>query len=115
MKTDTQKTKKLLQEFPIPTAEEWRAAAEQLLKGAPFEKVMQSDTPEGIRLEPIFRKEVLEDLPGSQTQPGFDGYLRGTQAAGYSQSPWVYCHHIDMARQLVASRLQPLGLRLWIS
>lgn len=88
MKTDTQNTEKLLQEFPIPTAEEWRAAAEQLLKGAPFEKVMQSDTPEGIRLEPIFRKEVLENLPASQTLPGFDGYLRGTQAAGYSQSPW---------------------------
>ena len=88
MNTDSQNTVKLLEEFPKATAEQWRQAAEQLLKGAPFDKVMTSSTPEGIRLEPIFRKEVLEGLPAAQTQPGFDGYLRGTQAAGYSQEPW---------------------------
>ncbi|MGJ8649953.1 MAG: methylmalonyl-CoA mutase family protein [Opitutaceae bacterium] len=82
------KTQKLLNEFPASTPEEWRTAAEKLLKGAPFDKVMTKQTPEGIRLEPIFRKEVLEQLPASETQPGFDGYLRGTNAAGYTEKPW---------------------------
>lgn len=78
----------LLKEFPETSAEEWRAAAEQLLKGAPFDKVMKRQTPEGILLEPIFRKEVLDDLSATQTRPGFDGYLRGTKAAGYRGEPW---------------------------
>lgn len=82
------KTQTLLNEFPASTPEEWRTAAEKLLKGAPFDKVMTKQTPEGIRLEPIFRKEVLEQLPASETQPGFDGYLRGTNAAGYTEKAW---------------------------
>lgn len=82
------KTQTLLNEFPASTPEEWRTAAEKLLKGAPFDKVMTRQTPEGIRLEPIFRKEVLEQLPASGTQPGFDGYLRGTSAAGYTEKAW---------------------------
>jgi methylmalonyl-CoA mutase len=88
MNTDTKNTTKLLEEFPANTAEQWREATEKLLKGAPFDKVMTRDTPEGIRLQPIFRKEVLENLPSAETQPGFDGYLRGTNAAGYSVEPW---------------------------
>jgi methylmalonyl-CoA mutase len=88
MDTDTHKPEKLLTEFPTPTAAEWRKAAEQLLKGAPFDKVMTTATPEGITIEPILRQDVLACLPGTQTQPGFDGYLRGTTAAGYSVNPW---------------------------
>ncbi|MGZ0655377.1 methylmalonyl-CoA mutase family protein [Coraliomargarita sp. W4R53] len=88
MKTDKQATQPLLSEFPATSAEEWRDAAEKLLKGKPFDKVMTRQTPEGIRLEPIFRKEVLDGLPASATLPGFDGYLRGTSAIGYRTEPW---------------------------
>lgn len=88
MNKDIKKDSKLLTEFPPTTAEEWREAADQLLKGAPFDKVMRRRTPEGILLEPIFRKEVLNDLPASETRPGFDGFLRGTHAAGYQAKAW---------------------------
>ncbi len=88
MNQDTKINEKLLTEFPASTAEEWREAAEKLLKGKPFDKVMTQQTPEGIRLEPIFRKEVLDALSATETLPGFDGYLRGTQAAGYKNEPW---------------------------
>ena len=49
---------------------------------------MKRMTPEGIELEPIFWKDVLDALPATETVPGFDGYLRGTTAAGYNQAPW---------------------------
>ncbi|MDQ8194099.1 methylmalonyl-CoA mutase family protein [Coraliomargarita sp. SDUM461004] len=88
MKTDKQATQPLLTEFPATSAEEWRDAAEKLLKGKPFDKVMTRQTPEGIRLEPIFRKEVLDGLSAAETFPGFDGYLRGTSATGYQKEPW---------------------------
>lgn len=78
----------LLSEFPKSTAEMWRDAADKLLKGRPFDKVMRSQTPEGICLEPIFRKEVLDRLSATESFPGFDGYLRGTKASGYQQDPW---------------------------
>jgi len=94
MNQETNPTEKLLSEFPATSAEEWREAAEKLLKGKPFDKVMTEQTPEGIRLEPIFRKEVLDQLPSSQTLPGFDGYLRGTSAAGYAREPWEIAQEI---------------------
>lgn len=81
-------TRKLLTEFPAATPDQWRVAAEKLLKGAPYDKVMTRQTPEGIRLEPIFWKDVLDGLPATETQPGFDGYLRGTHASGYRVEPW---------------------------
>lgn len=85
---DTKKPEPLLSEFPASTAEEWRDAADKLLKGKPFDKVMKRKTPEGICIEPIFRKEVLDQLSATETLPGFDGYLRGTSASGYQQEPW---------------------------
>lgn len=78
----------LLSEFAVPTPEQWREAAEKLLKGAPFEKIMTRMTPEGIKLEPIFWKDVLDQLPAVDSLPGFDGFLRGTKAAGYAGEPW---------------------------
>ncbi|MGJ8640366.1 MAG: methylmalonyl-CoA mutase family protein [Opitutaceae bacterium] len=85
---DSQKQESLLSEFPASTAEEWREAADKLLKGKPFDKVMKRQTSEGICIEPIFRKEVLDQLSAAETLPGFDGYLRGTSASGYKQEPW---------------------------
>ena len=94
MNKDTQKNKRLLEEFPAATPEQWREAADKLLKGAPYEKVMERQSPEGIRLKPIFWKEVLDTLPAADTQPGFDGYLRGTKASGYRVQPWEIAQEI---------------------
>lgn len=88
MNKDNPERERLLDAFDPASAEEWREAAEKLLKGIPFEKAMIRRTPEGILLEPIFWKQVLEDLPGTQTLPGFDGYLRGTCSGGYRSRPW---------------------------
>lgn len=43
-----------LAEFPAATADQWRQAAEALLKGAPFAKKMITRTAEGIELQPIY-------------------------------------------------------------
>jgi len=79
---------KLFEEFPDSTQPEWRSAAEKLLKGKPFDKVMRHKSLEGIEFEPILWKDVLDDLPETKALPGFDGYLRGTHAAGYTTNPW---------------------------
>src|SRR6056297_909087 len=94
----------LLNEFPVPSKEDWREAAEQLLKGAPFDKMMKRMTPEGILLEPIFWKDVLDNLPAAETMPGFDGYLRGTSAAGYSEEPWEIAQELPYGTPLEFNR-----------
>jgi methylmalonyl-CoA mutase len=88
------KTEKLAAEFPANTHAEWKVAAEKLLKGAPFDKIMLTKTPESITLQPIYEKEVLAGLPEAATLPGQDGYLRGTRPDGYRINPW------DIAQEL---------------
>ena len=57
----------------------WREAAEQLLKGAPFDKVMRSNTPEGIRLEPIYRLEA-------NPLPWLDAMLNGAEHTNFFEN-----------------------------
>jgi methylmalonyl-CoA mutase len=101
---DQSNNKTLLDDFPVPTKEEWRDAAEQLLKGAPFDKMMKRMTPEGIELEPIFWKDVLDHLPAAETLPGFDSYLRGTSAAGYREEPWEIAQELPYGTPLEFNR-----------
>ncbi len=85
---ETTKPQALLDEFPRPSYEDWKKAAEALLKGAPFEKKMRTRTVEGITLEPIYRQESvrglahLDDLPGSPASP------RASRPSGFLGASW---------------------------
>ncbi len=79
---------KLLSEFPANSYAEWKAAAEALLKGAPFEKKLLTRTPEGITLQPIYNASDIEGIDAVNSLPGADGNLRGTRAIGYRGEPW---------------------------
>jgi len=71
-----------LSEFSSARPEEWRAAAEKLLKGVPFEKKMISRTYEGIDLQPIYTAEpagapaIDRELPGNPPFPVGDAVDR---------------------------------------
>lgn len=95
----------LLDDFSAPSKEEWRDAAEKLLKGAPFDKLMKRMTPEGIELDSIFWKDVLDNLPAAETLPGFDGFLRGTSAAGYREEPWEIAQELPYGTPLEFNRV----------
>ncbi len=84
----TETNQDLLKDFKQATYEEWRAAAEALLKGAPFEKRMLTKTPEGIVLQPIYRKEDVEKLATSTNAPGEGNFARGAEASGYLGNAW---------------------------
>ena len=70
-----------LDEFPIPSYEEWKKEAVDSLKGAPFEKKLITKTPEGIDIQPIYRKEDLAGLAHLGSLPGEAPYVRGTRAS----------------------------------
>ena len=77
-----------LDEFTPPTDEEWKAACEALLKGAPFEKKMFTKTYEGITFDPMYTRKHTEDILPKGVMPGMGDYLRGVDAAGYIGKPW---------------------------
>jgi methylmalonyl-CoA mutase len=80
--------KELQATFPAHSYEAWKAAAEELLKGKPFEKVLVTPTYEGFDLQPIFRKDDLAALTFSQDLPGAGSFVRGGKATGYFGHRW---------------------------
>jgi len=66
-------------EFTIPTYEAWRKEAEATLAGAPFEKKLVTTTPEGIALQPIYRREDLENVKHLGSTPGEKPFVRGAR------------------------------------
>ena len=84
-----------LDEFTPPTDEEWKAACEALLKGAPFEKKMFTKTYEGITFEPMYTRKHTEDILPKGVMPGMGDYLRGVDAAGYIGKPWGIAQACD--------------------
>ncbi len=83
-----------LDEFPAATYDQWRHAAEESLKGAPFDKKLITATPEGIKLQPIYSKEDLEELSLPESWPGLPPFVRGPAAAGFKAKPWLIAQEL---------------------
>ncbi len=84
-----------LDEFTPPTDEEWKAACEALLKGAPFDKVMFTKTYEGITFDPMYTRKHTEDILPKNSFPGMGDYLRGAKISGYVGKPWGVAQSCD--------------------
>lgn len=87
----------LFAEFPPHTYEDWKNAAVELLKGAPFEKKLLTKTHEGITLQPIYRKEDAANLPHLQALPGLGMAVRSNRVAGYLDRSWEVSQELDIA------------------
>jgi methylmalonyl-CoA mutase len=83
-----------LEEFPAATYEEWKKAAEESLKGAPFDRKLITQTPEGIRLQPIYNRQDVEDLSIPEAWPGLAPFTRGSSAAGFKAKPWLVAQEL---------------------
>ena len=78
----------LFEDFPTPTFQQWREVGEVTLKGAKLEENVVTDTYEGIRLQPLYRREDIEKYPFLSTLPGDFPYLRGTNEKDNQHEPW---------------------------
>ena len=93
----------LLSEFPEHTYEQWHAAAEALLKGAPFEKLLVSKTYEDITIQPIYRREDIASLAQRKDFPGAASLVRGSHAEGFLKAGW------EVSQELKASSTTELN------
>jgi methylmalonyl-CoA mutase len=88
---------RLLEEFPEHTYEQWRAAAEALLKGAPFERLLVSKTYEDITIQPIYRREDIAGLEQCNDFPGTGSLVRGSHAQGFLKAGWEVSQELKAA------------------
>jgi methylmalonyl-CoA mutase len=71
---------RLFAEFEPADYAQWKAEAEHLLKGAPFDKKMFTRLPEGITLASLYRSEDVAGLSFADAPPGSAPYARGSRA-----------------------------------
>ncbi|MDE6489831.1 MAG: methylmalonyl-CoA mutase small subunit, partial [Muribaculaceae bacterium] len=64
---------------PPASTEECRAKVDADLKGAPFEKKLVWRTNEGFNVQPMYRREDIENLKTTDSLPGEYPYVRGTR------------------------------------
>ncbi|MCR9257931.1 MAG: methylmalonyl-CoA mutase [Alphaproteobacteria bacterium] len=77
-----------MSEFEKPSQEAWAAAAEKELKGKPIDGLTR-ETPEGLKIKPLYTAADLEGLDHLGTLPGFAPYVRGPRATMYANRPWT--------------------------
>lgn len=100
----------LLSEFPGHTYEQWHAAAEALLKGASFEKLLVSKTYEDITIQPIYRSEDIMDLPHRNHLPGADSLVRGSRPGGFLGTGWEVSQELNAGSAQEFNRIAHEGL-----
>ncbi|WP_299616360.1 methylmalonyl-CoA mutase [Pelagibius sp.] len=70
------------------TLEDWQALAAKELRGADPGSLAW-ETPEGIRVKPLYTAADLEGLEGVNSLPGFAPFTRGPRATMYAGRPWT--------------------------
>ncbi len=71
-----------------PEKQKWIDLATKELRGKPLES-LDWETPEGIRVKPLYTAEDTEGLPSVNTLPGMAPYVRGPKATMYAGRPWT--------------------------
>jgi methylmalonyl-CoA mutase len=68
--------------------EAWRALASQELRGRDPDEMIR-ETPDGLRLRPLYTAADLENLSYADSLPGAFPFLRGPRATMYANRPWT--------------------------
>ena len=72
--------KKLFEEFPPVTTEQWEAVIEKDLKGADYNKKLVWKTAEGFQVRPYYRAEDLQHITWMGVMPNQFPFVRGNRS-----------------------------------
>ncbi|MFB4162837.1 methylmalonyl-CoA mutase family protein [Alteribacillus sp. JSM 102045] len=98
-------------DFPVPDEKTWYEAAQASLKGKSVEKLLSTETDEGITLKPLYREEDREGLAYADTLPGQSPHVRGIHAASEHPFPWEAAQPIWERTPETANREMKEGLQ----
>jgi len=73
--------------LPKPDLDAWSKAATKAAAGG--EAALVWKTPEGIAVKALYTAADLRGLPHADSLPGFEPFVRGTQATMYAVRPWT--------------------------
>ncbi len=71
-----------------PNKKRWEELASKQMKGKSPE-ALEWESPEGIRVKPLYTGEDIEKIDHLNTLPGFPPYTRGPMATMYAGRPWT--------------------------
>jgi methylmalonyl-CoA mutase len=77
--------------FPLKTKQDWKAKAEESLKGKSIE-TLKSSTYENIILKPLYSREDNQEVPD---YPGGSDFRRGINPLGYVTNDWKVAQRIS--------------------
>ncbi|BAE53044.1 Methylmalonyl-CoA mutase, N-terminal domain/subunit [Paramagnetospirillum magneticum AMB-1] len=77
-----------MSEFPKKSVSDWEALASKDLKGA-SPSTLDWETPEGIKVKPLYTAADLEGMDHLGSLPGFPPFTRGPRATMYAAKPWT--------------------------
>jgi methylmalonyl-CoA mutase len=67
---------------------DWQEKVKKELKADDLSRLMW-DTPEGIRIKPLYTRADTENMETADTLPGFEPFVRGPMASMYAGRPWT--------------------------
>ena len=67
---------------------DWEKIALDELKGIKTDQLIK-ETPEGIKVKPLYTKDDLKDLNHMNSLPGIEPFVRGPKATMYTSRPWT--------------------------
>ena len=109
--TNQAQAQRLLADFPAHSYEQWHQAAEALLKGAPFEKLLVSKTYEDITIQPLYRREDIATLEHPRHFPGAASLVRGSHPGGFLKAGWEVSQELKAATPADLNGLIHEGLK----
>jgi methylmalonyl-CoA mutase len=71
-----------------PDLQKWKDLATKQLRGKSLD-TLDWETPEGIRVNPLYTAQDVADMPHVNTLPGIAPYVRGPMATMYAGRPWT--------------------------
>ncbi len=71
-----------------PEKQKWIDIATKEMRGKPLE-VLDWETPEGIKVKPLYTSEDIEGIEFTNSLPGLAPYVRGPNATMYAGRPWT--------------------------
>jgi len=79
---------KILDDFPVRSYEDWKAKATADLNGAPFEKILITNTYDGLDIQPLYTDKSWSAADDRSGFPGNSPYTRGMPPLGHSLAGW---------------------------